>query len=52
MTTMTMKVGAGKTVNFHDSKFSLGAIDADTVKATHFGGFDEEEEEGDDDEVR
>jgi nucleolar protein 14 len=41
-----------KTVNFHDSKFSLGAIDADTVKATHFGGFDEEEEEGDDDEVR
>ena len=40
-----------RTVNFHNSKFSSGVIDADTVKATHFGGFDEEEEEGDGDEV-
>jgi hypothetical protein len=40
-------------IRFHNSKFSSGVIDADTVKATHFGGFDEEEEEdeGDGDEV-
>jgi nucleolar protein 14 len=42
-----------KTVNFRDFKISLGVIDADTVRATHFGGFDEEEEEeeGDGDQV-